>query len=301
MSSLALALVLIAAVLHATWNLIAKRAGGDVHFPLLCALGVAVLWAPAGAAALWLSWHDPARPLGVPQWTAIAVSAVLHIVYFHCLLRGYRESDLSVVYPVARGTGPLLTVALAVLLLHEQPGPATLAGALAISAGIVLLAGGPALWRRLRGGAAQPPEQRQRVRAGVRWGATTGVLIAGYTVVDGYAVTTLALMPVLVDYFANLLRVPMLLPLALRDRDGFRRALRRDGRAALMVAALSPLAYVLVLQAATMAPLSHVAPAREVSMLFAAWLGGRWLGEGERGWRMAGAACLAAGVVALAL
>jgi len=105
---------------------------------------------------------------------------------------------------------------------------------------------------------------------------------------------------VLVDYVGNLLRVPILLPAALRDLPGLRRAWRGQWRYALVVATLGPLAYVLVLYAVTMAPLSHVAPAREVSMLFAAMLGGRLLGESDRGLRFVGAACMAAGVVALA-
>jgi len=86
----------------------------------------------------------------------------------------------------------------------------------------------------------------------------------------------------------------------LRDLAGLRGAWRGQWRQALVVATLGPLAYILVLYAVTMAPLSHVAPAREVSMLFAALLGGRLLGERDRGLRLAGAACIAAGVMALA-
>ena len=106
--------------------------------------------------------------------------------------------------------------------------------------------------------------------------------------------------PVLVDYVGNLLRVPLLLPPSLRDVAGLRRAWQGQWRHALVVATLGPLAYVLVLYAVQMAPLSHVAPAREVSMLFAALIGGRLLGESERGLRLVGAACMAAGVIALA-
>jgi drug/metabolite transporter (DMT)-like permease len=106
--------------------------------------------------------------------------------------------------------------------------------------------------------------------------------------------------PVLVDYVGNLLRVPLLLPPSLRDRAGFADAARRQWKHALAVATMGPLAYVLVLYAVTMAPLSHVAPAREVSMLFAALIGGRLLGEGHRALRLAGAALIAAGVMALA-
>jgi hypothetical protein len=95
--------------------------------------------------------------------------------------------------------------------------------------------------------------------AGVRWGALTGALIAAYTVIDGYAVKVLLIGPVLVDYVGNLLRVPLLLPPALRDVAGLRDAWRCQWRHALVVAALGPLAYVLVLYAVQMAPVSHVA------------------------------------------
>ena len=107
--------------------------------------------------------------------------------------------------------------------------------------------------------------------------------------------------PIVIDYFGNAFRLPFLLPVALRDRAGFTHALRVQWRYALVVAVISPLGYVLVLYAVQMAPLSHVAPAREVSMLFATLIGGKLLGEGERGWRLAGAACIAAGVVSLAV
>ena len=119
--------------------------------------------------------------------------------------------------------------------------------------------------------------------------------------IDGYAVKVMLISPLLVDYFGNLLRLPFLLPAALRDRAALRSLWNTQWRYALVVALLGPLAYVLVLYAVKLAPLSHVAPAREVSMLFAALLGGKLLGEGDRGLRMAGALCIAGGVAALAL
>lgn len=139
------------------------------------------------------------------------------------------------------------------------------------------------------------------MRAGLAYGAVTGALIAGYTLIDGYAVKVMLLSPIVIDYFGNAFRVPFLLPVAWRDPAGFRHAWRTQWRHAVLVAVLSPLGYVLVLYAVQTAPLSHVAPAREVSMLFAALIGGRLLGEAQRGWRVAGAACIAAGVVSLAL
>jgi len=287
----ALALVLVAAMLHALWNVAAKKAGGNHHFALISVLITCVLWAPV---ALWFGLHEWLR-WGVREWAVLLVSAVVHVLYFTVLLTGYRKADLSVVYPVARGSGPLLAAAAAVLLLGERLSALGTAGVIAVCTGVFLVAGGPALWRQSHDAA-----RRQRTLAGLRWGALTGALIASYTVIDGYAVKVLLIGPVLVDYVGNLLRVPILLPAALRDLPGLRRAWHGQWRYALVVAALGPLAYVLVLYAVTMAPLSHVAPAREVSMLFAAMLGGRLLGESDRGLRFVGAACMAAGVVALA-
>lgn len=110
-----------------------------------------------------------------------------------------------------------------------------------------------------------------------------------------------AISPLLIDYFGNLLRIPFSLPVVLRDPAAALAAWRATWRWALVVAVLSPLGYVMVLYALQFAPLSHVAPAREVSMLFAALIGGRLLGEGDPGLRLAGAACIALGVAALAL
>lgn len=287
----ALALVLVAALLHATWNLSTKKAGGNHHFIFGCALAVAVLWLPV---ALWFGAHEALQwpPLA---WAVVLGSAVVHWAYFSALVAGYRVADLTVVYPVARGTGPLLSTLGAMLLLGEALTPRGVLGLAGIVAGIVLLTAGPAFWRR-----SHQPEAAARRARGLRWGLLIGALIAGYTVLDAYAVKALWLAPVLVDYFGNLLRLPFQAPAVWRDRAAFLPALRAQWRHILVVASLGPLAYILVLYAVRLAPLSHVAPAREVSMLVAAVLGGTLLGEQDRLWRLMGAACITAGVVLLA-
>ena len=291
MSLYALCLVLIAALLHATWNLVAKKAGGDSRFALLSGLMIVVLWGPVG---LWVAWD--AVPLwGLKEWALIVASGISHLIYFNVLLRGYAASDLTVVYPVARGTGPLISSFGALLLLGEHMSLAGLLGVLAVTGGVFLIAGGPSLWAR-----AHDPVQRQRVMAGLGYGAATGCMIAIYTLIDGYSVKVVLISPLLIDYFGNLVRIPFMLPLALHNPQAFMQSSRALWKHALVLAAISPLGYILVLYAARLAPLSHVAPAREVSMLFAALLGGRLLGEGERGTRIAGAACIAVGVVGLA-
>ncbi|MDZ7651582.1 MAG: EamA family transporter [Burkholderiaceae bacterium] len=290
MTSTALALVLLAALCHAVWNVAAKSAGGDARFALLSVLLVSALWLPL---ALWFGW-DVVGHWGLAQWGIVVASAVVHVSYFLTLLRGYRAADLTVVYPVARGSAPLLSAGVALLLFGEQLSALGVGGVLMVVAGVFLIAGGPGLMR-----AAHDPVARRRVWLGVGWGAATGVQIAGYTLIDGYAVKVLLLSPILVDYFGNLLRIPILLPLVWRDRATLPALWRTQWRAALLVATLGPIGYVLVLFAMQRAPVSLVAPAREVSMLFAALLGGTLLREKDMAARVAGALCIALGVAAL--
>ena len=127
-----------------------------------------------------------------------------------------------------------------------------------------------------------------------------GTLIASYTVVDAYAVKAMALSPILFDYWCNILRLPFAVIPVLRAPQQAWTLWTRQWRHALVVAVFSPATYVCVLFAVQMAPVSHVAPAREVSMLFAALIGGQLLGEGERLPRLLGAVAIAAGVTALA-
>jgi drug/metabolite transporter (DMT)-like permease len=288
----ALALVILAGLIHASWNIAAKKAGGDTRFAFFSTGVNAVAWAPLG---LWLVWkHAPAW--GWTEWGFLAGSAVLHCAYFVSLLRGYRKADLTVVYPLARGSGPLLSSMAAVVLLGEQISALGALGIAGVVIGVFLIAGGPALWR-----ASHDPGKRQRVRKGMVYGVLSGAFIASYTVVDGYAVKVLLMSPILVDYVGGLLRLPLLAPPVLRDLPAAAVLWRRQWKYAVFIGVVSPVSYVLVLYAMQTAPLSHVAPAREVSMLFAALIGGQLLGEGDRALRLLGAACIAAGVMALAL
>jgi drug/metabolite transporter (DMT)-like permease len=292
MPASALALVILAGLIHASWNILAKKAGGDVRFAAFTGLVMMVVWAPVG---IWLGIEELPR-WGATEWLVLLASAVLHVVYFVILLRGYRVADLTVVYPLARGSGPLLSCLVAVLLLGEQITTLGLLGIAGVVAGVFLIAGGPGLWR-----ATHDATRAERVRKGIVYGLATGAFIASYTVVDAYGVKVLAMSPILLDYFGNYLRMVLLAPAALRDRQATAALWRKQWKYALAVGTISPVSYVLVLYAVQVAPLSHVAPAREVSMLFAALIGGHLLGEGERLVRLAGAVCIAMGVMALAL
>jgi drug/metabolite transporter (DMT)-like permease len=226
----------------------------------------------------------------------VVASGIIHVAYYVVLLRGYRKADLTVVYPLARGSGPLLSSLVAIVFLGEQISALGGLGIAAVVGGVFLVAGGPGLFLQ-----AQDPLQRVRIRKGVAYGLLTGVFIASYTVLDGYAVKVLLLSPILLDYFGNFVRLAFLLPTVLRDRPAAALLWAKQWKYAVLVGVISPVSYVLVLYAMQVAPLSHVAPAREVSMLFAALLGGHLLGEGGRVLRLLGAACIAIGVMALAL
>lgn len=285
-------LVLAGALIHAGWNIVAKKAQGDVRFTFFSGLIMAVVWTPL---ALWLGWRV-VPTWGAKEWALIALSGFVHWVYFYCLLTGYRKSDLTIVYPLARGSGPLISSSVAVVVFGEQLSALGALGIAGVVIGVFLVAGGPALFK-----AAHDPAKRERVRAGVFWGLLTGALIACYTVLDAYTVKIVALSPILFDYWCNILRLPYAAVPVLRDIPEAKRQWKLQWKHATVVAVFSPIAYVCVLYAVLLAPVSHVAPAREVSMLFAALIGGHLLGEGDRLLRIVGAAAIAVGVMALAL
>ncbi|WP_191984413.1 DMT family transporter [Amycolatopsis eburnea] len=285
MNATALSLVLVAAVVHAAWNLAAKRiSSGGTQFVWLYYTVSAVLLLPVTVVLLVV---EPERP----QWSwllAAVVTAVLHVAYGVVLQRGYRVGDLSVVYPVARGTGPLLSVLAAVLVLGERPGVLGLAGAFLVIAGVLVISTG------------RQAEDPRAVKAGILYGLLTGATIAGYTLWDAHSVTGIGVPPVVYFGLGSLLQSAMLVPGALADRAEVRRIWREQRREVLLVAVLSPVAYILVLFALTMAPVSLVAPARELSIVIggvAAWL---VLGESNAVRRLAGSVIVLSGIAAIA-
>jgi drug/metabolite transporter (DMT)-like permease len=282
----ALALVLAAALAHATWNLFLKRARGGAGFMTLVALVAAVLWAPLAVGQwVWQGYEFRAVHL-VP----IVASAAIHTAYFLLLDRGYRHGDLSVVYPLARATGPVLTVVAAVLLLGERPGALALAGAALVVVGAYLLTGNPL---RLL--------SRDRPK-GAGFALLTGLTIAAYTVVDKLAVSHYLIPPIVFDWACLATRLAMLWPLAeWRNRGSLRESWRVDRKWIVLVAILSPLAYILVLTAMVFTPVSYVAPAREMSILFAALMGAHYLSEPDPARRLVAAALIVVGIAGLAL
>jgi drug/metabolite transporter (DMT)-like permease len=135
----ALTLILAAAFVHASWNLIAKRASGHATFTWLFAVLSAAFYMPV-ALALIVFWQER---IGFVELAFMGGSAVFHTAYFVLLNEGYRAGDLSLVYPLARGTGPLLSSIAAIIFLGERPSPVALFGAVLIIVGVVVLTSDP--------------------------------------------------------------------------------------------------------------------------------------------------------------
>jgi uncharacterized membrane protein len=282
-----LALIALAAVMHATWNLAAKKAQGAQAFLGLCSVVMVLAYALPVAYVV----QEQGLPRGETAWLALFASGAIHLAYFSVLQKGYREADLSVVYPVARGTGPLISIALAIVFLDERPSAQAFGGALVVVLGVFMLAGGAALLRT----------RDARARAGLVWGSYTGLSIALYTVVDGYSVRSLLISPLLLDYLGHLLRIAWVAPAALKHRTAYVAEARNTLRYALVVGTIGPLSYLLVLNAMKEAPVSYVAPARELSLLVGAFFGARLLAEGELKRRVLCAGVIALGVLLIAL
>src|SRR5215212_3121330 len=290
MTLLALALVLAAGCFHATWNLLAKRASSGVSGPAfvwLCTALSTLIFAPV--AAIVLSQNPHVGTLGL---LFMFGTGILHTGYFLSLQEGYRVGNLSMIYPLARGTGPLLASAAAIALFDERPGPLGAAGILLIVSGVFLLA-----WE---------PDSGSRGSAKKKWlgmafGLLTGVFIASYTLWDKYAVSDLSLSPILYYWASCLVEALLLTPLALRDKEKVRAAWRAHWLETLGVAVLSPLSYVLVLIALVFTPVSQVAPAREISILIETLMGGRLLAEGGLRQRLVASGLMVGGIAALAV
>jgi drug/metabolite transporter (DMT)-like permease len=286
----ALLMVLVAAVLHASWNFWVKKA--QIHplaFSLLCSVVSTLAYAPF----VWWFFKDSGLGISSQGWWWIAASCVVHNLYFFVLQTGYARSDLSIVYPLARGTGPLLSATGAIFLLGEIPTIYSILGLLLVVLGTFTIAGGVALLDRSK--VTSP-----KIKAGLIWGMMTGACIATYTLLDGYAVKYLLIAPLVFDWICAPIRGVMLLPIVLQQRVDLKLAWRQAWPYVMGVGVVSPFSYILVLTAMQKAPISHVAPAREVSMLVAAFLGAKLLNEGELKRRLMGAALIALGVAALA-
>ena len=284
MSDAALALVVAAAVIHAVWNALAKRAHDQVVF----------LWSSVSLASLLLLpvgfWWLRAEGVAPGAWPFVAATIVLHAVYFYALGRAYRYGDFSRVYPIARGLGVALVPIVALAVFDERLSPL---GTLGVALVVLGIAGLSLL------GEVRPGSPATGFGAGTAWALLTGLLIAAYSLVDKAGVARLH--PFAYISLMGLGMSALLTPVVLREPGAVRREWRGHWRTILVASAFNLTSYLLVLFAFRLSKVGYVVAARELSILFSAFIGSLWFGEGRLGPRLAGASVVLAGVICVAL
>lgn len=283
MSLAALGLLFAAAVLHAGWNLLVKRAKQKQVFTWWAILVGVICFSPVLVVN---------RPLPLQIWPYVAGSALFEALYFVGLTRAYDLDDFSLVYPLARGTAPALLIVWAALFLGEQPRPAGLAGLTLLVLGLIIV-GGAAWW-----------SQRQIATPsllGVAIALATACCISIYSAIDGAAVHLVPSAPytVVILGLSMLLIAPALL-LHYGPRAVFAEW-RTNWPRIILVGILSVASYGLVLYVYSFARVSYAGAVREISIVLAAFIGWRWLGEGFGHIRLIGAVLIFAGILVIAV
>lgn len=283
MPPLALALILVAALVHVLPHAAIKGAAARDPFVWWMLAGNAVLYAPV---LLWFGL--PRTPM---LWLLVAASGIAETLYLFAISRAY-AGELSVAYPLARGSAPLFLLVFSIVVLHER---LTAGGA----AGIVLIAGGVYLINLPRFADWLAPLRSLRL-ASPRWAVTAGVMTAIYTSIDKVAVRSVH--PLAYIYLVLVVTLIAWTPLVVfAHRATLVPTLTVAPLRVLVAAMAMPLAYALVLIAMRLgAPASYAGSVREVSVIVAALMGVAFFGERFTVPRIAGAAAIAAGIVVIA-
>ena len=281
-----LSLILTAAVLHAFWNILSKKANGRAPFIWLVYIASTFMYLPVLLYRIRQGDDVISQPV---LWFSLS-SAALHIAYYLILQKGYRSGDLSVVYPLARGTGPLFSSVAGILLLHEQ-----LKLKASIGLGLILI--GVLIITRL----SFRKENNAKIITGVYWGMLTGFFIALYTFNDTVVVKQYAISPLIITFVSNMFSTFLLFPFVLSQKTEIKREIRQHKWSIVTIGLLSPAAYILVLEALKYAPLTVVAPARETSILIGVFMGSRVLNEEDGRRRLIASVSILGGIIALSL
>ena len=289
MTAVSLILVLLAAVAHASWNLLLKRADDPQVFAWCLLVVATVLLAPLGVV---LFSYNSVDVTGL--WFILATIA-LHVLYFNLLARGYVQGDLSLVYPVARGMGPMLVPVLAVVFLNEKIEPLAIGGIAAIIGGMYTIS----WWGNFHQLLRSPLLFLKS--AGMRYAVLTGLTIAVYSIVDKEGVGHVQ--PLLYMYFLTIGTAAMLAPYVLFHKGV--KSVRTEWRANAVPITIAGLftfaAYGLVLTAFSLSRVSYVAPAREVGIVIGVMLGVFLLKEPFGRGRLLGSGFVVAGLALIAL
>ncbi|MFI0981342.1 EamA family transporter [Streptomyces sp. NPDC021093] len=276
MTPLVVAAVLVAALTHASWNAIAHHIKDQlVSFTLISGGGlliglVGALFVPFPAAE---------------AWPYLILSAVLHVAYMMLLMRSFTLGDFGQMYPIARGTAPLAVTALAAVFAHEIPSGWQLAGVAVACTGLV----GVALWG-IKGSGKKPQW------AAIGAALATGLAIALYTTVDGLGVRASGTPLGYIAWLMVLEGISIPVYALYRRRSRLAAQIKPFAVRGFIGAALSVVAYGLVLWAQTRAPLAPIAALRESSIIVGAAIGAIFLKERFGGPRIAAAGLMVVGI-----
>ncbi|MBI4635856.1 MAG: EamA family transporter [Candidatus Rokubacteria bacterium] len=284
----ALLLVATAAVLHAYWNFLAKRSRDKVLFIWWTGVAGSLVFLPVfiGWTSVW-----PSSPR---VWAGLGVSAGVRALYFASLGVAYTRGDLSLVYPLARGTAPIVVPPLAILFLGERPSAEGLLGVFTVALGIYVVH----LPGLTRDDLLAPLRMLRSPHA--RYATLAGLMTATYTIIDKWNISG-DVSPLVYAYVTVPGAALLLFPIALRRTGAAVAEWRANHRTIVAVAFLMTFAYFLVLLALRFTRASYVAAAREMSIVFGAIFGTVILGERYLLQRLTGAALIVAGVAILAL
>ena len=288
LSGIALAIVLASAFLHAGWNYLLKKSDRKIVFTWWFLLVSLIIYSPV------FIYYYPETPIPPAGWLCAVTTGLTHTVYFLSMAAAYQRGDFSLVYPLARGAGPLFVPLLAVILLREE---IYLLGAM----GITLIIGGIYCMhlRSFTGQAFLEPFQALKGGASP-WALITGLTIAVYSLIDKVGVG-LVYPPVYV-YMLILVSWLAITPwILLRERSFLRDEWRRHARSIIAVGFLSIFTYLLILFALRLTKVSYVAAVREISIVLSAYYGIVLLGEKHGPQKLFGAVLITAGVIAISL
>ncbi len=279
-------LLLLSALLHASWNLLAKRSLDKQAFLWLASL--------VSLSAFAVPFLLVSRPIPPQGWPFIVISGVLEAVYFLLLGSAYQRGDLSLVYPLARGSAPLFVLMFASLFLREQVRWTGMLGIGFVVAGIYTLH-----LKRLDTWGLLGPFLSLKERPS-QIALLTGLTIGSYSVVDKVGVGYAG--PVAYLFLTFAVSAIVLLPyMWLVKSRAVRREWRDNKRSIMAVGVMSLCGFLLVLFALTVSQVSYVAPVREISVVFGAVLGALVLREPFARVKIAGSALIFAGIVLISL
>jgi drug/metabolite transporter (DMT)-like permease len=283
-------LIAVAAILHVTWNVLVKTSGDPLRAAAVGMTVGAVVLAPLAI----VGWFAIGRPAIPPEAVALGIgSGVFEAIYVVVLSAAYRHGDLSIVYPLARGTATLLAVAIGIGILGERLGPLGLTGVVLLLAGFFWL---QRPWRVLMRAA-----RRQGIDRGVGLALLTGVMIATYTAIDrvGARLTEPWLYGAILSATTAIVLVVVV---AVRISPAA--IVPREPRI-VAVGVIMLVQYMAILVALSIAPLTAVAPLRESAIVLASGWGAIRLAEAagrrEAAARIAAASVIVIGAILLGL